>query len=126
VSRRSRIVAAQAALVALLVLAVYLWLLQPESTGPLHGIKTPGEGVEHAERHGAQGGTHHRAHHRAGQNGGAGGAHAGALPAPAPAQGGTAPLPPASVSPPTPTTDQYSDTADTLEGKVARVPLFGP
>ena len=41
-SRYSRIIGAQAAAVALLVLIVYMTLLRPESDEPLRGISTPG------------------------------------------------------------------------------------
>jgi hypothetical protein len=41
-STRPRILAAQGAAVALLVLVVYITLLRPDSTEPLRGISTPG------------------------------------------------------------------------------------
>jgi hypothetical protein len=130
VSRRTRIVAAQAAVVAVLVSAVYLWLLGPEESGPLHGIQGPPGGGP-AQRHAGPG--HSRSHDRRGAP------HRGRHGPKTPAAGGNGPVVAASTLPSglppsserrglgtTPAGNQYLDTASALQDKVGRVPLFAP
>ena len=61
--RQRRIVIAQTALVAVLVIAIYLWLLRPEDSGDVHGIHAPG-GNAPSQIHagGIRPGGHHGAH----------------------------------------------------------------
>jgi hypothetical protein len=108
-----------------LVLVVYVWLLQPEGTGTLHGIQTPGND-QHAQHHRGHGGARHHGGHANRNQGGTGSANTGPpLLAQAPAQ----PAPPTAVGsepPTTPSADQYADEVGALQDGVGKVPLFGP
>lgn len=129
-SRRSQIIGAQAALVALLVLVVYLTLLRPDSTDPLREIEAPGgeqqvqapdgregDGNGSAERRGASPGSG-----GPGGEGGGGTSGGGAWPGGVYADGGGTAAGAGApgdagvgVSPPG---DQYGDSVETLRSRV--------
>jgi hypothetical protein len=110
VNRRAVIIGVQTAAVALCVVIVYITLLRPDSTAPLHGIQAPPDGkpprADVTHRHeGPHKPDEGRAHGAAGGVGTAGGgAGAGIVGAVAPAT--------------TPTGDQYSDAVSLLLSRV--------
>jgi hypothetical protein len=126
---RSRIVAAQAVVVGVLMVVVFLTLLRPDSSGPLIGVSSPGE-PEHVVQHPAD--------HRDGANrdhgeGGAGGRavepgqiQGGApgtvlVPVPGAAEGsvpGAEAAPDGAPDGQSPTDDQYSDTLTRLTARL--------
>ena len=109
-NRRAIIIGVQTAAVALCVVIVYMTLLRPDSTAPLHGIQAPspeGKPPPHAGGPLQPGGRHKpgesRAHGAAG-TAGAGAAGAGTVGTVVPAT--------------TPTGDQYSDAVSQLMSRV--------
>lgn len=121
-TRRARLIAIQALVVAALVTVVVVTLLRPEDDDPLFGIETPTENTEGVA---LEPGTHDRRERglmstdrdrrEPAAPGGAGGVALGAAPAPTPM-----PSLPAGVGPDpsSPADDQYGDALARLGAKV--------
>jgi hypothetical protein len=127
-SRRSRIIGAQAVAVAVLVLIVYMTLLRPESDEPLRGISTPGqERVDVPERKPGRDREHKvDGHHRGRADGGGIGEQtevrrtgAESMGVPTLHRVVTPSGVPALERVVTPSGDQYADAVESLLGKVA-------
>lgn len=143
-SRRSRIIGAQAVVVALLVLIVYVTLLRPDATAPLRGIEAPtnGQQANKPPDEGTGGGGGGAGGEGSGNNQGTGGGAGGAGSSPSGGagtqgsvtspSGGAGPQssvtsPPGGAGTLTPRGDQYADAVSALLNKVAMaVPAGGP
>jgi hypothetical protein len=109
-------IGAQAALVSVLIVGLYFWLLRPSSIAPLTGAGVPGQpqhGHQHPQRRHAGGHGHHR-HQGRGSQQGAAVPFAQNLNQPgAPSGPATSPLTPIG-----PNEDQYLGTVAALDAKL--------
>jgi hypothetical protein len=126
VSTRSRIIAAQAVLVGVLVVVVFATILRPETQEPLVGVSTPGGETPPtavpapgADEEGDGGGGGNGGTGGRPGNGGPGDGHGGVAPPTTVPQPGAPPaLPPPADDESSPTDDQYADTLAKLEARL--------